>query len=85
MAIVALILLQPIKFVKPSTLHVPFVDSDKTCWNAFSSAVELIALFTAATEEYDVVEYVTIELATTLPCLFSIYKYKLAWIIYVSI
>ena len=66
----AVTLSQPIKFVRPSMVQLPFVELLKTCWNVFCSVLELIALANAATEEYDVVEYVTIELATTLPCLY---------------
>ena len=70
MAILAVILSQPLLF-RPSMLQVPPVELDKACLNVFCSCVVEIALATSATEEYDVVEYVTIELATTLPCLHS--------------
>jgi hypothetical protein len=53
---------------RPATLQFPFVSFDKTSLNVSCSCVEEIALATAATEEYDVFGYVTIELATTLPC-----------------
>ena len=66
---------QPLLF-KPTMLQF-IVELDKTCMNVFCICVVEIALATTATEEYDVVEYVTIELATTLPCLYNmIMAYK---------
>ena len=69
MAILVVIVSQLLLF-RPAMLQF-IVELDKTCTNVFCSCVVLIALATAATEENDVVEYVTIELATTLPCLYS--------------
>lgn len=56
--------------VRPSTTHDPPVEIFKTCWKVSRNFSEEIELASAATEEYAVFGYVTIELATTLPCLF---------------